>query len=315
VCRALHLPHPEERANARVSKDTLLILMSSRSATLIGFIAIVLWSLLAVMTAASGRVPPFQLAAMTFLIGALVGAASWIARPQGLRALRQPPEVWALGVGGLFGYHALYFTALKTAPPAEAGLINYLWPLLIVLFSALLPGERLRAHHIIGALLGFIGTALLLVGGEGFSVAPEYIPGFTAAFVAAFVWATYSVMSRRFAAVPTDAVVGFCFATALLAVAFHLVLEQTIWPSGIVQWLAVIGLGLGPVGLAFYAWDFGTKRGDIRILGACSYLAPVFSTLFLVVFGYAAPTVTLAVCAALITLGGAVAAKDMLVRR
>ncbi len=127
-------------------------------------------------------------------------------------ALRQPPEVWALGVGGLFGYHALYFTALKTAPPAEAGLINYLWPLLIVLLSALLPDERLRLHHVVGALLGLVGTVVLFTGGRALTLAAEYVPGFAAAFVAAFVWAIYSVLSRRFAAVPTDAVVGFCLA-------------------------------------------------------------------------------------------------------
>ena len=289
--------------------------MSSRAATVIGFFAIVLWSMLALMTAASGRVPPFQLAAMTFLIGAAVGAATWIVRPQGMRALRQPAEVWALGVGGLFGYHALYFTALKISPPAEAGLISYLWPLLIVLFSGLLPGERLRAHHIAGALLGFAGTALLLLGGQGFALASDYIPGFSAAFVAALVWATYSVMSRRFAAVPTDAVVGFCFVTAVLAALFHLVLEETVWPEGVTQWLAVFGLGLGPVGAAFYAWDFGVKHGDIRILGASSYLAPVFSTLFLVLLGYAAATPTLVIAALLIALGGIVAAKDMWLKR
>ena len=125
--------------------------MTTRTATSIGLIAILLWSMLALFTAATGRIPPFQLNAMTFLIGGLVGVVSWIVRPQGLKALRQKPVVWALGIGGLFGYHALYFAALRLAPPAESGLINYLWPLLIVLFSSLLPGEHLRRAHIVGS--------------------------------------------------------------------------------------------------------------------------------------------------------------------
>jgi drug/metabolite transporter (DMT)-like permease len=133
-------------------------------ATVLGFSAILMWSLLALLTAASGRMPPFQLAAMTFLIGGLIGAATWIVRPHGMAALWQRPEVWALGLFGLFGYHALYFMALRLAPPAESGLINYLWPLLIVLFSSFLPDERLRAHHVIGAALGFVGTAVLIAG-------------------------------------------------------------------------------------------------------------------------------------------------------
>src|SRR5947207_12955559 len=191
--------------------------MNPRTATLIGLTAILMWSLLAVLTVATGKIPAFQLAAMTFAIGAVVGFLTWIRRPDAISALRQPPVAWVVGVGGLFGYHALYFLALRFAPPAEAGLLNYLWPLLIVLFSALLPGERLAAHHILGALLGFSGTVLLFGGNKSGDFAPGQVPGLAAAFVAAFVWAAYSVMSRQLKAVPTDAVAGFCLATALLS--------------------------------------------------------------------------------------------------
>jgi drug/metabolite transporter (DMT)-like permease len=284
-------------------------------ATLIGFSAVLLWSLLALFTAASGPVPPFQLAAITFAIGGLIGAASWPLRPGAVRALRQPPEVWGVGAGGLFGYHALYFTALKSAPPAEAGLINYLWPVLIVLLSAFLPGERLRPHHVVGVLLGLAGTVLLFVGRGDLAFAIDYLPGFAAAFVAAFVWSSYSVISRRFASVPTDAVAGFCLATAALSAIFHLLFETTVWPATSAQWLATIGLGLGPVGAAFYVWDYGCKHGDIRVLGALSYCAPVLSTALLVFAGYAQPSLALLLAAALITGGGLIAAKDMLRRR
>jgi drug/metabolite transporter (DMT)-like permease len=284
-------------------------------ATVLGFSAILMWSLLALLTAASGRMPPFQLAAMTFLIGGLIGAATWIVRPHGMAALWQRPEVWALGLFGLFGYHALYFMALRLAPPAESGLINYLWPLLIVLFSSFLPDERLRAHHVIGAALGFVGTAVLIAGRVQLGAVADYIPGYAAAFVAAFVWAIYSVMSRRFASVPTDAVAGFCIVTAILAALCHLVFETTVWPSHAAEWLAVLGLGLGPVGAAFYVWDVGMKRGDIRVLGAASYAAPVLSTIFLVLAGYAEPTLSLLVAAILIAGGGLIAAKDMIVKK
>jgi drug/metabolite transporter (DMT)-like permease len=281
-------------------------------ATLIGFSAILMWSFLAVLTVASGRVPPFQLAALTFAIGGAVGAASWLVRRGAAKALRQPAEVWGLGVGGLFGYHALYFSAMRLAPPAEAGLLNYFWPLLIVLLSALLPHELLRLHHVAGAMLGLIGTVVLFAGQDQLALAAEYVPGYSAAVVAAFVWATYSVLSRRFATVPSDAVAGFCLITAALAAVCHLAFETTAWPSNASQWLAVVALGVGPVGTAFYAWDFGVKHGDIRVLGAVSYAAPILSTLFLVLAGYAVASVPLAVAAALITGGGLLAAKDLI---
>ncbi|CCD99179.1 EamA family transporter [Bradyrhizobium sp. STM 3809] len=284
--------------------------MSQRTATLIGLTAILMWSLLALLTVATGKIPAFQLAAMTFAVGGLVGMLTWIGRPAAPRSLRQPALAWAVGVGGLFGYHALYFLALRFAPPAEAGLLNYLWPLLIVLFSALLPGERLAVHHVIGAALGLIGTALLFMG-NGASFAADQLPGLAAAFVAAFVWAIYSVLSRRLKAVPTDAVAGFCLATSLFAAVVHAAIEPTVWPDGAVQWLAVAGLGIGPVGAAFYAWDVGMKRGDIRVLGAASYATPLLSTAFLILAGYAKPSAAIAVAALLIAGGGLVAAKDL----
>src|SRR5262249_39134974 len=285
--------------------------MSPRTATLIGLTAILMWSLLAVLTVATGNIPAFQLAAMTFAIGALVGALTWIGRGEAVGALRQPPKVWLVGVGGLFGYHALYFLALRFAPPAEASLVNYLWPLLIVLFSSLLPGERLLPHHIIGAGLGLAGTALLFAGNTG-HFAPGQLPGLIAAAVAAFVWATYSVMSRRLKSVPTDAVAGFCAVTALLAAMVHSLIETTVWPETAMQWSALALLGIGPVGAAFYAWDIGMKRGEIRVLGAASYATPLLSTAFLIAVGFAKPTATIAIAAVLIAGGGFIAAKDML---
>ncbi len=288
--------------------------MSPRTATLIGLVAIALWALLALFTAASGTMPPFQLTAVTFLIGGSAGAVSWLWRPGAARALRQPLRVWALGVGGLFGYHALYFAALRLAPPAEAGLVNYLWPLLIVVFSGFLPGERLKGVHIAGAALGFAGVVALSLG-SGLAARPEHVPGYLCAFVAAFVWAGYSVLSRRVSAVPTDAVAGFCLATSALSAGCHLAFETTVWPTGAAQWLAILALGLGPVGLAFYAWDIGMKRGDIRMLGVVSYATPVLSTLALVAGGYAEPTAALAMACALIVVGALVASSDKLLGR
>jgi drug/metabolite transporter (DMT)-like permease len=289
--------------------------MTPRTATFIGLTAILMWSLLAVLTVATGKIPAFQLAAMTFAIGALVGFLTWIGRPGVVGALHQPPIAWIVGVGGLFGYHALYFLALRFAPPAEAGLLNYLWPLLIVLFSSLLPGERLAPHHIVGALLGLVGTMLLFAGDSSGGFAPGQVPGLIAAFVAAFVWAAYSVMSRKLKAVPTDAVAGFCAVTALLAALVHGIVEVTIWPETSAQWLAIIALGVGPVGAAFYAWDIGMKRGDIRVLGAASYATPLLSTAFLILAGFAKPSASIAIAAVLIAGGGLIAAKDMVWKR
>jgi drug/metabolite transporter (DMT)-like permease len=280
------------------------------AATSIGLGAILLWSALALMTAASGQIPPFELAALTFLIGGSIGLAYAAARGR-LGALNQPWPVWLVGVGGLFGYHALYFAALRLAPPAEASLIAYLWPLLIVLMSALLPGERLSARHIVGALLGFGGAAVLFWGKIAgvASLTHTVALGYLLALGCAFVWSSYSVLSRRLRQAPTEAVAGFCLVTSALAAICHFAFETTTLPENFGQTAAIVGLGLGPVGLAFYVWDFGVKHGDIRLLGVAAYAAPVLSTLILVVAGFAPATPSLGLACALIVGGAVVAAS------
>lgn len=284
-----------------------------RFATFVGYSAVLMWSLLALFTAASGAVPPFQLTAMAFAIGGGLGMG-WIAANGRWRDLAPPPRAWLLGVGGLFGFHFFYFTALRGAPPVEASLIVYLWPLLIVVLSAALPGERLRWFHVAGALLGLAGTVVVISGGRSFAIDPDFAVGYAAAVAAAFTWSVYSVLSRRLARVGTGAVAGFCLATAVLSAVAHLFLEETVWPSTAGQWLAVAGLGLMPVGAAFYVWDYGVKHGDIQALGVSAYAAPLISTAILIVAGHAMPTWSIAVAAALITGGAVLASRNVFQR-
>lgn len=289
-----------------------------RRATLIGSIAVLLWATLALFTASTGAVPPFQLMAMTFAIAFGFAALKWCydAMTRGKDAfafLVQPWPVWTIGIGGLFLYHLFYFVALDNAPAVEASLIAYLWPLLIVLFSALLPGEKLYWQHVAGAVIGMAGAGLLILArdtGSGTEPAGNML-GYGAAIACAFTWSIYSVLSRRFGSAPTDLVGAFCGVTALLGLLCHLGTETTVWPADSWQWLAIVALGLGPVGAAFFVWDYGVKRGDIKALGAISYASPLISTLLLIATGKASATMAVLLGCIAIVGGAVLAARDL----
>jgi drug/metabolite transporter (DMT)-like permease len=291
--------------------------MTERGGTLQGFGAVLLWAGLAALTTAAGPVPPFQLAAMTFAIGAGVGVAYAAITGQALSALWSVPwPAWALGVYGLLAFHACYFFALQRAPALEASLIIYLWPLLIVVFSGFLParlgGKPLSYRHIAGALLGLAGTVVVLLGRSGggslFAMRDAAL-GLTLALAAAVIWASYSVASRLFQGVPSIAVTGSCALSAVGAAALHLGLETTVWPAHASAWAAVVALGLGPVGLAFYLWDAGMKHGNVRLLGTLAYTTPLLSTLVMTALGLSPASPTIWIAAALITAGGWVASR------
>lgn len=241
--------------------------------------------------------------ATSFGVAGLLGLAHAAARGRaGWRALRQPPAALVLTTTALFGYHALYFIALKRAPALEANLLNYLWPLLIVLFAGLLPGVRVRDGQWLGTLLGLAAAVVLVTRGGAVSLHTDYLPGYAAALGAAVIWAAYSVLNRRHADVPSAAIALPCVLVALLGAAAHVALETHVEPDAL-QWLALAGMGIGPVGAAFLLWDIGTKRGDIALLGSLSYLAPLLSTLLLVVAGQARPHMSQAIAIALLLCG------------
>ena len=287
---------------------------SQRTATLTGGTAVLMWGLLALFTTQTGAVPPLLLTALSFGIATGLISVKWLVyRDNVISHLRQPLSAWMVGVIGLFGYHFFYFMALRHAPPVEAGLIAYMWPLLIVLFSAFLPGERLRWFHLAGAIAGLAGAAILITGRAGLpEFQTEFILGYVMAVCCALTWSIYSIVNRRFGSVPSDTVGGFCAATAILAALCHLGFETTVWPNGALQWFAVLGLGLFPVGMAFFTWDYGTKHGDIKVLGAFAYAAPLISTALLILFGQGKATWAVGMGCLLIVGGAVLAAKEML---
>jgi len=260
-----------------------------------GLAAIVLWGTLAALALKLSAVPPFLLTGIALCIGAFVGGRALAHKPP-------PPSALALGIYGLFGFHFFLFLALRRAPPVEANLINYLWPLLIVVLApVIVPDVHFSRRHGLAALLGFAGAALLITAGTA-TLGRGELAGYAFAAASALIWSTYSLMTRRFLHFPTAYVSWFCLASGLASLGCHFALEPRYWPRE-AEWLYLIALGLGPMGAAFFLWDRAMKHGDPRVIGNLAYLAPLISTTLLVVLAGAAFTPISLMAMALILAG------------
>ncbi len=286
--------------------------MQAKRGNIFGVITILLYSSLAIFSILTTRIPAFELTALAFLTASFIGLILLKKQNVHIKQLfKIHLKVWIIGVTGLFGYHFFYFLAIKNAPAVEANLLNYLWPLLIVLFSSFLPNEKLRWFHVLGSLLGLVGAFFLVSKGGSFSFESQYMWGYIFALIAALIWSSYSVISRTLSHIPTYAVTGFCVVTVLLSSICHFIFETTVIPNAS-ELFGAFMLGLGPVGGAFYLWDYGVKNGDIKLLGSISYFTPLLSTLLLVSFGYADFTTAITLACIFIIIGSFVSSASYL---
>lgn len=282
------------------------------AAVLLSLFTIVIWSTLAFLGSRMGHLSPFLSVGIALTIGGLVGL--WR-----VRDWKVPLATFAIGIGGIFGYHALLFAAFRLAPPVEVNLLNYLWPLLIVALTPVyLPRHHLSPHHVLGSILGLVGAGLVITGGR-FSLDWAGLPGYLLAIGAAFAWSSYSLLTKRVKPFATGAVGGFCLASGLLSLGLYALEPSASFAviRGLTRadWIGLVLLGLGPMGLAFYTWDAALKRGDPRIIGALAYLTPLLSTLNLVLLGGRHLSGVSIAAMGLIILGALVGSLDLFRRR
>lgn len=241
--------------------------------------AVVLWGSLAVLGVSLSHLPPFLLTGLGLMIGSMVSLPlSKFNLKTLLRDLKVSKKALAVGVYGLFGYHAALFAGLQNAPSVQANLVNYLWPLLIVVLAPLfIKGTTLRLHHVLAGLVGFIGAGLAILSGtelvSGFAI------GYVFAFFGAIFWSTYSLLSKALE-IKTAAIGTFGFVSGLLALAAHLAFEP-LTQIALWDWPLLVALGLGPLGMSFYLWNYALKTGNPQRVGLIAFLTPLLSTTLL----------------------------------
>lgn len=272
--------------------------------TWIGYTALLFWALAAPFVVQIKSLPIFESLTVIFLISFLLSAVKLSFYQEWLK-LKQPWFIWVGGVLGIYGNDILYITAFKHAPAAHADLINYLWPVMVILFTSFLPNEQLSKRHILAATLGFMGIYVLLLSNTHQGFEHRFLIGYVCAFLDAVVWALYTVMARRYSQTPVESIGIYCGIAALCSLVFHLKLETFIFPTAS-QWGVLLLMGATTQCLAYFFWEYGVKQGDFKLLTVLSYGNPMLSIFLLICCGMAKPSVQLVIATLLISLAGIV---------
>ncbi|MCB1532096.1 MAG: EamA family transporter [Alphaproteobacteria bacterium] len=267
---------------------------------LAGFLALIIFSVGTLLIALSRSVPTFELLFITFLLGSLSVTLAQKLRGYDVReSWRQSTANFFFVTFGIGLYSFLLVPAFQRAPAFEANILNYLWPLLLVIFSSFVKKTLPKPLQIGGLLCGALGMVFVFMPEADQNIFNTFNLGHILAIGAAVVWALYSAMAqtKTYPVGLTAPVMAFC---AFLALCLHLAFEHFVWPGFEVA-IAVILLGLGRV--SFALWDYGVKNGDHVLLSSLSYFVPLLSVLLFIIFGFKPATANVAIGGAFVVLG------------
>jgi drug/metabolite transporter (DMT)-like permease len=281
--------------------------------TLVGAAAIPLWAtwpLLAVLSA--GSIPLFQFLAIIFAVGAAV-----------LLLVRRPPpprsetgvtpksslraSTWAAAVMiavGLFVSDIFFIKAIQIIPAAQASLLNYLWPLMIVVAGVPLGLVQASKRHTLSMLLGLAGAALVI----GPDVSAGAWSGIVLALATGLSWTAYCLFRLWQGPDAPDALVQGFALSAGAAIILHLAMETTVVPP-IGALISAVLVGVIPLALGNLAWDHGVRRGDRVLLATLAYATPLVGALFLIAFGFSQATLGLLAGGVCIVAAGIISAR------
>lgn len=256
---------------------------NSYLATLTGYGALLMWSCYALMVTFLNDIPTFELLTIVFLGGFLIMAVRLTIRGE-WNKIKQPWLIWLVGIGGIIGNDMANIAALKAAPPIQVTLINYLWPMLVVVLASFLPTEHFTKKHFISSIIGLMGIYILVTHGQGLAGFNwTYLKGYVLAFSGSLIWAIYCVISRYHSQTPIEMLGMYFGVGVIISLISHFSYENTIFPSSL-QWLILAAMVLTTSGVAYYCWDYGCKKGDVKLLSILTYGNPVISTLVLIAF-------------------------------
>lgn len=219
--------------------------------------------------------------AFAFLL--IVNLKTGVLREMKKYSLRQYGYMAVLGFTGMFLYSALYYFGLMQMSAQEACIVNYLWPMMLVLFSCLLLKEKLTMMKIVSMVCSFIGIVILSSGSPA-SADGNRAAGILCCMLAAAFYGLFSVLNKKADYDQSLSMMVFWLTTALCALAAGLAGESWV-PLGGVQWLGMLWLGAVINGAAYLTWALALKEADnTASVANLAYLTPFLSVVISAIF-------------------------------
>lgn len=273
-------------------------------ATGVGCIAILLWSVGALITTTFKNLPSYEIISITLGSASLTlfATIAW----QGKWDVFEKAELFPilLATCAITGLQYFYNEAFKYAPALDADLINYLWPIHLLLLSTILPNERLRMNQLLGAILAFLGIMVLLITTTAHSLpGANYVYGCFAALLDGLLWASYMIITRYFKRNPYEMTAVYFGLGALFTLTLHFKYETYVAPT-YTQSAGLLTMGVFVIGSAYTLWTYGIKYGNYKLMSVIAYLTPILSVGFLALFRKATLSSSMMLACLLVTLGG-----------
>lgn len=267
--------------------------------------AVVLWASWPALATLAHPAPPFLVLGLSALVGFVFSYVFAVAQKQTATFFKIRKRTMLFVAVGLMGNNAFYLAAISRIGPAEANVVHYLWPVFLVLIASAVHRRSPSTTQVIGISAGFCGVAVALAPqmGNDFDMS-----GVLLGVCGALTFAIYSV-GRALAQVEKSVVGPSLALAAAIAFFFHVMLEQTYWPT-VGQWMAIAMMGVGPFTVANIFWDKATRSGSAATISSLAFLTPLVAISLLAIFGLGTVTTATIIGAGLAITGAVLSSRE-----
>jgi drug/metabolite transporter (DMT)-like permease len=251
----------------------------SKTAQLYLIITIILWSAIpAVSKLILAELDNFQMLCYVVIIGviSLFFMNLFSGKLKLLKSYTRKDYLIMLGMGflGVFVYHIFLYSSFALAPAGQVNVMNYLWPIFIVMLSIPILHEKFNYKTIIAIVLSFLGAIIALTKGNFTLFSGQYSLGYLLAAVGAFFYGLFCVLGKKVSYDKLSSMLVYFIAAAIFIIPTTAVVSSFVMPKSLTTIISLLALGGLINSLTLVLWFKALKSGHTHKTANLVYIVP-----------------------------------------
>ncbi len=185
-------------------------------------------------------------------------------------------KIAGIGILGTFLYNLFLYLGIANMPASQAFTINYLWPIMTIIFAWIILKEKVTAKTIFAVILSFVGAAIVATDGNLTNLSSSNLIGAFFCFLAAASYGLFAVLVKKVHYDKSTSMMFYFLTSTIVALGLSAATQKMFLPTA-EQFLGLCWIGIFTSAIAFTSWALALAKGDTAKISGLAYITPILS--------------------------------------